>query len=139
MGEGQRQWPLRHLKQDEAFLPRALGVGCNLAGLYMRVVGYAADLLLLAHSRKAAQLMLTRFERFTGINNIQFSTNPDPTRSKSKAINVVGPRGAVLVGRCRYCCAANCYCGWSGRNTWATPCLRTDSGTRLPREKAPIS
>ena len=32
-------------------------------------------------------------ENFTEKNNIQFSTDPDPTRSKSKAIYVVGPRG----------------------------------------------
>ena len=69
---------------------------CHVAGVYMGVVGYADDLLLLAPSREAAQKMLKICERFTAENNIQFSTNEDPKKSKSKALYVVGPRGAAL-------------------------------------------
>ena len=60
------------------------------------VVGYADNLLLLAPSRNAAQLMLKIGKKFTGENSIQFSTDIDPFRSKSKAIYMVGPRGANL-------------------------------------------
>ena len=67
------------------------GIVCHLAGTYVGVVGYADDLLLLAPSRNAAQLMLRICKKFTELNNIQFSTDPDPSRSKSKAIYVVGP------------------------------------------------
>ena len=62
----------------------------------MGVVGCADDLLLLAPSRKAAQVMLRTCEKFTVFNNIQFPMDPDPTSSKSKAIYVVGPQVAML-------------------------------------------
>jgi hypothetical protein len=75
---------------------RAAGVGCHLAGVFVGVVGYADDLILLAPSRHAAQLMLQTCETFTNSNNIQFSTHEDPSRSKSKALYVVGPRGGAL-------------------------------------------
>jgi len=75
---------------------RREGIGCHVAGLYMGVVGYADDLLLLAPSRAAAQRMLSTCEQFAAAHNIQFSTDPDPTRSKSKAIFVTGPRGGRL-------------------------------------------
>ena len=75
---------------------RAAGVGCHLAGVFVGVVGFADDLLLLAPSRQAAQLMLHTCEAFAEANNIQFSTHEEPSRSKSKVLYVVGPRGAAL-------------------------------------------
>ena len=72
---------------------RNAGVGCHLAGLWMGAVGYADDVILLAPSRAAAQRMLGTCERFAGLNNIQFSTNADPDKSKSKAIYMIGLRG----------------------------------------------
>ena len=50
------------------------------------------DMLLLAPSRQAAQKMINICEKFTLENNIQFSTDDDPSKSKSKVIYVVGPR-----------------------------------------------
>ena len=82
---------------DELFTElREAGVGCHVAGMYVGVVGYADDLLLLAPSRDAAQRMLRTCENFTNASNIKFSTNEDPKKSKSKALYVVGPRGAAL-------------------------------------------
>ena len=75
---------------------RAAGIGCHMAGVFVGVVGFADDLLLLAPSRHAAQLMLRRCEDFAKTNNIQFSTHDDPSRSKSKVLYVVGPRGGAL-------------------------------------------
>ena len=75
---------------------REAGIGCHVAGMYVGVVGYADDLLLLAPSREAAQRMLQICETFTKASNIQFSTNSDPKKSKSKALYVVGPRGSAL-------------------------------------------
>ena len=75
---------------------REAGVGCRLAGVFVGVVGYADDLLLLAPTREAAQHMLKTCEMFTKASNIVFSTNEDPKKSKSKALFVVGPRGARL-------------------------------------------
>ena len=77
-------------------LMRKQGVGCHVAGLYVGVVGYADDLLLLAPNREAAQVMLKICEDFAVESNISFSTDPDPKRSKCKALYVVGPRGAAL-------------------------------------------
>ena len=70
---------------------RRAEIGFHLAGTYVGVVGYADNLLLLAPCRNAAQLMLRICEKFTELNNIQFSTDPYQSRSKSKAIYVVGP------------------------------------------------
>ena len=75
---------------------REMGVGCHVGGLFVGVVGYADDLILLAPSRHAAQVMLKTCEPFCAENNIKFSTDVDPSKSKSKAIYVVGPRGAGL-------------------------------------------
>ena len=75
---------------------RREGVGCHLGGLWMGAVGYADDVILLAPSRAAAQLMLRTCERFAGANNIRFSTDPNPSKSKTKAIYVTGPRGGGL-------------------------------------------
>ena len=68
---------------------RASGVGCHMAGLFMGVVGYAYNLLLLAPSRNTAQVMLRTCEQFTGVNNVQISTDPDPTWSRSEAIYII--------------------------------------------------
>ncbi len=75
---------------------RSSGIGCHIGGLYVGVVGYADDLLLLAPNREAAMKMLKICETFTEAHNIKFSTNEDPSKSKSKAIYMVGQRGGGL-------------------------------------------
>ena len=75
---------------------RAAGVGCHLAGMFVGVVGYAVDLLLLAPSRNVVQRMLRTCENFINKKNRQLSTDSNPRHSKSKALYVVGPRGAAL-------------------------------------------
>jgi hypothetical protein len=75
---------------------RSAGVGCRVAGVFAGVVGYADDILLLAPSRDAAEKMLKLCESFCAEVNIHFSTDEDPTKSKSKALYVVGPRGGAL-------------------------------------------
>ena len=72
------------------------GVGCHMAGLFMGAVGYADDVILMAPSRDAAQRMLKTCEQFAAAHNISFSTNPDPVKSKSKAVHVTGPRGGRI-------------------------------------------
>jgi hypothetical protein len=75
---------------------RDAGVGCHIGGVFVGVVGYADDLLLLAPSRDAAQKMLKTCELFAEKHNIRFSTDEDPKKSKSKVIHVVGPRGGAI-------------------------------------------
>ena len=59
----------------------------------MGAVGYADDLILLAPSQTTAQKTLARCESFANNHNIMFSTDPDPAKSKTKAIYVTGPKG----------------------------------------------
>ena len=53
---------------------RDLGVGCHVGGLYMGVVVYADDVLLMAPTRGAMQAMLDKCEEYAEAHNIMFST-----------------------------------------------------------------
>ena len=69
---------------------RRSGVGCHLGGVFCGVTGYADDLLLLAPSRSAMETMLKICEEYAHENNLEFSTDPDPAKSKSKCIFMQG-------------------------------------------------
>ena len=69
---------------------RKLGVGCKVAGIFMGAMGFCDDLLLLAPTRDAMQLMLDTCQRFAAKYNLQFSTDPNPQKSKTKCIFVCG-------------------------------------------------
>ena len=69
---------------------RHLGLGAHVAGLFMGVAAYADDLVLIAPSRHAMQLMLSVCEDYAARYNIMFSTDADPRKSKSKCIFMVG-------------------------------------------------
>ena len=69
---------------------RKAGVGCHLGGVFCGAVGYADDLLLLAPSRSAMEKMLGICESYAEENNLEFSTDPDPEKSKSKCIFMQG-------------------------------------------------
>ena len=69
---------------------RRSGVGCHLGSVFCGVTGYADDLLLLAPSRSAMELMLQICEDYATENNLEFSTDPDPVKSKSKCIFMQG-------------------------------------------------
>ena len=71
---------------------RHLGVGAHIAGMFMGVACYADDVVLIAPCRQAMQIMLNTVEDFAARHNISFSTDPDPKKSKSKCIFVVGKR-----------------------------------------------
>ena len=85
---------------------RGLGVGCHVGALYMGVVVYADDVLLLAPTRGAMQMMLDTCESYAEEHNIMFSTDPNPSKSKTKCIFVCGasrnlsrPAPLTLCGR----------------------------------------
>ena len=72
----------------------------------MGVMAYADDLVLLAPNKAAAEQMLSLCESWTAENNFQFSTDPDPPKSKSKVIfmsglrsNLTKPSPLTLYGR----------------------------------------
>ena len=75
---------------------RNLGLGAHIAGLFVGAVCYADDVLLIALSRSAMQRMLLEMEVFAEESNIMFSTNPIPSKSKSKCIFVVGKRNNLV-------------------------------------------
>ena len=69
---------------------RRLGVGCKIAGVFMGAMGFCDDLLLIAPTRDSMQLMLDTCQRFALKYNLQFSTDPNPDKSKTKCIFVCG-------------------------------------------------
>ena len=85
---------------------RNLGLGAHVAGLFVGAVCYADDVLLVAPTRNAMQRMLLELERFAAESNITLSTDPIPSKSKSKCMYVVGrkrnlekPASITLCGR----------------------------------------
>ena len=62
----------------------------SYAVIFYGAVGFCDDTLLLAPSRDAMQLMLRTCENFADRNNLQFSTDPNPGKIKSKCIFVTG-------------------------------------------------
>ena len=74
----------------------ALDLGCHVAGLFYGVVGFCDDILLLAPTRDSMEIMLATCERFAKRNNLQFSTDPNPAKSKSKCIFVTGRKSNLV-------------------------------------------
>ena len=58
---------------------RHLGVGCHVGGMYMGVVVYADDVLLMAPTRGAMQMMLDKCKAYAAEQNIMFSTDQNPS------------------------------------------------------------
>ena len=84
---------------------RNLGVGCHVGGVYMGAAGFCDDLLLIAPNRCAMVLMLAKCEEFARTNNLIFSTDPVPSKSKTKCMFMCGkdknmkkPKPLVLNG-----------------------------------------
>ena len=69
---------------------RQLGVGCHIGGWWYGAACFADDLFLLAPSRTAAVMMLETCEQYALQHNLQFSTDPNPSKSKSKCLYFTG-------------------------------------------------
>ena len=67
-------------------LLRQSGIGCKIGTYYYGVLVYADDIILLCPSRMGLQAMIKVCEKFAGENNLKFSTNVDPKKSKTKCI-----------------------------------------------------
>ena len=65
---------------------RDAGVGCHMGGQFLGAFGYADDVLLLAPSRQALQIMLTICEEFSTSHSMLFSTDPNPVKSKTNCL-----------------------------------------------------
>ena len=59
-----------------------------MAGLFVGAVRYADDVFLIAPTRSAMQRMLLKVENFAADSNVVFSTDPVPSKSKSKCIYI---------------------------------------------------
>ena len=69
---------------------RGLGVGCHIGDKFLGAARFADDIVLLAPSRGAMELMLATCEDFAAENNLKFSTDPDPRKSKTKCVYMCG-------------------------------------------------
>ena len=69
-----------------------LGPGCHVGNTFLGAVAWADDFLLSAPSRGAMQTMLDVASAFALEVGLEFSTDPNPSKSKSKAIYVIGRR-----------------------------------------------
>ena len=61
-------------------------VGYHVGGVFLGAFGYADDVTLLAPTRKALQTMLKICEDFATSHSMEFSTDPVPSKSKSKCL-----------------------------------------------------
>ena len=67
-----------------------LWASCYVGATFQGVVDLAEDFLLTAPSSGSMQQMLDVAMSYAAEVGLQFSTNPDPIRSKSKAVFMVG-------------------------------------------------
>ena len=65
---------------------RNSGVGCYLGGTFMGAFSYADDVILIAPTRHSLQIMLKICEEFSSTHEMQFSTDPSPSKSKTKCL-----------------------------------------------------
>ena len=70
---------------------RKSGVACHIGGRFFGAAGYADDIILLAPCRSAMVQMVNICEEFGLENNLKFSTDKDPAKSKTKCLYMVGP------------------------------------------------
>ena len=71
---------------------RMSGVGCYIGGSFFGAAGYADDIVLLAPCRSAMAQMVKICEEFGKKNNLMFSTDVNPTKSKMKCLYMCGPK-----------------------------------------------
>ena len=60
--------------------------GCWVGGVFFGMIGYSDDNWILAPSRSALQEMLSTCEEYAMLHNLKFSTDPNPTKCKTKCI-----------------------------------------------------
>ena len=68
-------------------LLRESRIGCTIGSFYYGVMVYADDIILLSPSRLGLQAMINICQKFASENNLKFSTNCDPVKSKTKCLH----------------------------------------------------
>ena len=83
---------------------RRKDLGCHVAGLYMGSAAFADDLILVCPVRSAAMGMLKTCEEWAEQYGITFLTDPNPAKSKTKAMVVKGERkGSTMLAPLSLC------------------------------------
>ena len=76
-------------------------LSCWVGGYYRGIFGYSDANWLLAQSLSALQDMLTTCEDFASSHNLQFSTDPNPTKCKTKCMAFLSqPRDLANIYLC---------------------------------------
>ena len=76
---------------------RDSGLGCHIGGIYLGAFGYADDVTLLAPSRQALQGMLDICQEYATSHSMLFSTDPNPTKSKTKCLFFSRKRSSEVI------------------------------------------
>ena len=71
---------------------RELKLGCYIAGMWMGACAFADDIALLAPGRQVLQRMIKECEIYGLETNLVFSTDPMPSKSKTKCMVFHGKR-----------------------------------------------
>ena len=74
---------------------RDQGLGCHIGEVFYGAAGFADDLILISPSRTGMQRMLEVCEQYALENNLIFSTDENPEKSKTKCLFMCGKVGAV--------------------------------------------
>ena len=75
---------------------RNLNLGCRVGGLWMGATIFADDIMLLSPGRSSMIEMLNICQAYASEHNLQFSVDPNPAKSKSKAIYMCGTDKNVI-------------------------------------------
>ena len=78
---------------------RKLQLGCHIGGWWFGALGYADDLILLAPNREVLQSMLVVCQTYAREHNLVFSTDPVPSKSKTKCMYFCGLHQSSLKGK----------------------------------------
>ena len=66
------------------------GLGCHIWEVFVACILFAVDIILISPSRGGAQMLLTICDKWAQESGVMFSTDPNPEKSKSKAMWVGG-------------------------------------------------
>ena len=75
---------------------RKLNLGCRVGGVWMGAAIFADDIILMSPARSSMKEMLKVCETYATEHNLPFSVDPNPTKSKSKAIYMCGTDNNVV-------------------------------------------
>ena len=75
---------------------RKLNLGCRIGGVWMGAAIFADDVILMSPARSSMKEMLRICETYATEHNLQFSVDPNPNKSKSKAIYMCGKSNNVV-------------------------------------------